>query len=72
MTETALRVCGSCVFFVEIDTPIPMAVDVATSEEVPPGRRSCSAHNIAWADSPCTTGEFQPKGQIVKSQIIEG
>jgi len=40
-----------------------MAMDVATSKPVAPGRRGCSACNVAWADTPCVTGEFEPKSE---------
>ena len=60
----AIRVCGNCLLTEEVDAPIPMATDVATGEEVLPVRRTCSARHIAWADSPCVTGEFETKPEV--------
>ena len=63
MSEITLRTCGGCALFEEIDAPIPMATDVVTGLHVVPGKRNCSAHNVAWADSGCVTGEFKPKSE---------
>lgn len=56
------RICGNCALFYPHRHDIS-AIDVETAQVIEAGRRTCSAGNIAWADSPCTTGEFTPKAE---------
>ena len=58
------RICENCKMFCVMN-PKTQAVDVMTGESIPAGRRDCSVKNIAWGDSPCTTGEFEAKSETL-------
>ena len=60
-------ICENCnLFCVFTGEDYIQAISVGSSESVETisieaGERSCSAKNTAWADAPCTTGEFVPR-----------
>ena len=57
------RVCGNCSKFRVLESQT-QAIDVMTGKSIPAGRRVCSAEKIAWADTPCTTGEFEANTEV--------
>ena len=66
--EQSERICANCnLFCVFTGEDYIQAISVGSSESaetsisIEAGERNCSAGNTAWADSPCTTGEFVPR-----------
>jgi len=62
MEQSGERICRNCNLFCAFKgSDFIEAIDVETAELIEAGERSCSAKNTAWADAPCTTGEFVPR-----------
>lgn len=65
MSELSIsRICGNCDKFCPIGSM--KAADAKTNKLVAAGQRNCSAQDVDWADSPCTTGEFVAKDEVKK------